>query len=87
MQATDQQKEQRARWLAGAKPVEAELYAIMTASEVEAEYGVNRHTVIIACRNGWIAARQSGATWLVRRVDAERRWGERASAPPQSAAG
>lgn len=51
----------------------------MTAAEVAREFGVDGSTVRRACINGWIPARKAdGRTWLIRRADAERRWGKRA---------
>lgn len=52
------------------------LAAVMTGGEVAAEFGVDGSTVRRACANGWIPARKADArTWLIRRSDAERRWG------------
>ena len=52
------------------------LAAVMTGGEVAAEFGVDGSTVRRACANGWIPARKAdGRTWLIRRSDAERRWG------------
>jgi hypothetical protein len=58
--------------------IEKDLEQVMTASEIEGEFSVSRQAVIQAISNGWIAARQSGATWLIRRVDAVKRWGGKA---------
>lgn len=48
----------------------------MTATEVAAVYHVTPQAVREAAARGWIAARKSGATWLIRRRDAEARWGK-----------
>jgi len=48
---------------------------------VAREFGVDGSTVRRACINGWIPARKAdGRTWLIRRADAERRWGKRSAA-------
>ncbi len=56
------------------------LDAVMTVQEIADEFGIHRQTVYDAIERGYIPARRSGATWLVRRADAEARWGERAAA-------
>lgn len=56
---------------------EQDLDDIMTPAEVSMEYGVRQDTVRDACQNGWITARKSGKTWLMRRVDAEARWAKK----------
>lgn len=56
-----------------------ELAAIMTPAEIAATWGVKEDTVRDAAQHGWIAARKSGATWLIRRADAEARWGKQKS--------
>lgn len=48
---------------------------VMTTSEAAAEFRVDDSTVRQAVRRGSIPARQSGSTWLVRREDAQARWG------------
>lgn len=54
------------------------LTAIMTGGEVAQEFGVDGSTVRRAAINDWINARKADErTWLVRRADAERRWGKR----------
>jgi len=53
----------------------AELAEYVTAPECELLYGVSRITVAEACQAGWIVARKSGATWIMRKVDAHARWG------------
>ena len=50
----------------------------MTVSEVSAVYGVTPQAVREAAARGWVRARKSGATWLIRRRDAESRWASRA---------
>lgn len=50
----------------------------MTASEVSTVYGVTPQAVREAAARGWLRARKSGATWLIRRRDAEARWASRA---------
>lgn len=47
---------------------------VMTTVEVAKEFGVADATVRQAIGHGFIEARQSGATWLVRRADAKKRW-------------
>src|SRR5574341_976457 len=49
----------------------------MTASEIAQYYGVAAATVREAATKGWVPARKSGATWLIRWADAESRWGEK----------
>ncbi len=49
----------------------------MTVREIAEEFGVDESTVREAAKKGWIPARKSGATWLIRRHDAQARWGER----------
>ena len=50
----------------------------MTVTEVSAVYGVTPQAVREAASRGWVPARKSGATWLIRRRDAEARWAGRA---------
>jgi uncharacterized protein (DUF433 family) len=54
-----------------------ELSVEMTASEVAAAFGLTARAVRSAAERGQIPARKSGATWLIRRRDAEARWGKR----------
>ena len=54
-----------------------ELKEIVTPSEVASEFGIKEDTVRDACQNGWIVARKSGSTWLMRRADAEKRWNKK----------
>jgi uncharacterized protein (DUF433 family) len=51
----------------------------MTVTEIAAMYGVTPQAVREAALRGWIRARKSGATWLIQRRDAERRWGKSSS--------
>lgn len=53
------------------------LNEVMTAKEASKTFGISRFTVIDAIRRKQIDARQSGGTWLIRRADAERRWGNK----------
>lgn len=53
------------------------LDGVMTAAAVARTYDLSPRTVRDAIESGWIEARKSGGTWLVRRVDAEARWGDR----------
>lgn len=55
--------------------IEAELSGYISAREVEEIYGVARMTINEALRRGWIVGRRSGATWIMRRSDADARWG------------
>jgi excisionase family DNA binding protein len=48
----------------------------MTVTEVAAVYNVTPQAVREAAARGWIRARKSGATWLIRRRDADGRWGK-----------
>jgi len=49
----------------------------VTATEVAAEFGVAARVVRQSAAKGWIPARKSGATWLIRHRDAQARWGHR----------
>ncbi len=53
------------------------LEAVMTVKEIAETYGVSPFTVHDAIRHGWLPARRSGGTYLIRRRDAEARWGGR----------
>jgi excisionase family DNA binding protein len=55
------------------------LAEVMTVQEVADEYGIKRSTVHWAIKSAVdkLPARKSGDTWLIRREDAEARWGER----------
>jgi uncharacterized protein (DUF433 family) len=48
----------------------------MTASEVSLRYGISPQAVRQAAGTGQIPARKSGATWLIKRRDAEAKWGK-----------
>jgi excisionase family DNA binding protein len=48
---------------------------VMTTSEVAEAYGIGNRTVREAIEKGWLKAQKSGGTWLIRRQDAEARWG------------
>jgi excisionase family DNA binding protein len=54
-----------------------DLRDVMTVQEVADTYGITRDTVHKAIQDDRIPARQSSKTWLIRREDAEARWGER----------
>jgi len=51
--------------------------ADMTVAEIAEWYEIAEPTVRIAIKKGWLLARKSGATWLIKRRDAEARWGDR----------
>ncbi len=53
------------------------LDAVMTAAAVATEYHISDRTVREAIQQGWIEALKSGGTWLIRRADADARWGDR----------
>lgn len=50
---------------------------LMTVNEVANTYGLQPGTVRRSIHEGYINAQKSGAFWLVRRSDAEARWGKR----------
>lgn len=52
----------------------------MTVREIAQEYALDESTVREAAKRGWVPARKSGATWLIRSRDAHARWGERTRA-------
>lgn len=56
------------------------LNAIMTCKEVAEEFGVSVQACNKACAEEWIPSRKSGSTYLVRRIDAQKRWGKKPSA-------
>jgi uncharacterized protein (DUF433 family) len=62
----------------GITPTESRQTQEMTASEIAKEFGIASRVVRLTAAKGWITARKSGSTWLIRRSDAEARWGERA---------
>ena len=49
----------------------------MTVREIAQVYALDESTVREAAKKGWVPARKSGATWLIRSREAEARWGER----------
>jgi len=53
----------------------ADEVAEMTIREITDTAGITRQAVWQAIRKGKLPARKSGATWLVRRADAQARWG------------
>lgn len=58
--------------------IKEELNALMTAAEAAEKYGLSESAVRLACNRKQIPGRKSAGTWLVRRVDAAKRWGNRA---------
>jgi len=56
-------------------PMPDPLNETITKQEIASAYGIHRQTVQDAIDSGAIPARQSGKTWLIRRADAEKRWG------------
>lgn len=61
--------------LAGCDGYDDALIAVMTAREAADEFGISEFTVYDAIRHDWLPARRSGKTYLIRRRDAEKRWG------------
>jgi uncharacterized protein (DUF433 family) len=53
------------------------LSAVMSAKAVALEFGIADRTVRDAIEHGWIEAVKSAGTWLIRRADAEARWGKK----------
>lgn len=51
------------------------MLSVMTVEEVADTYPVAASTVRGSIHKGYIAARKSGKNWLIRRADAEARWG------------
>lgn len=51
--------------------------AEMTATEIAEEFGIASRVVRQTASKGWIPARKSGSTWLIRRQDAQKRWGRK----------
>jgi len=49
----------------------------LTATEIARHYGITTGAVRQAALKGQIPARKSGATWLIKRADAESRWGSK----------
>lgn len=58
-----------------ARQAEIDLSDVMTSAEVCEEFGLSESTVRKAIERGTIPARKSAGTWLIRRSDAEARWG------------
>jgi hypothetical protein len=56
---------------------EQTLEAVVTPKEVAEEFGVKEDTVRDAIEHGWLIARKSGATWLILRKHAEKRWAKK----------
>lgn len=50
---------------------------VMTPPAVAIQYGISPRTVRDAIEQGKITALKSAGTWLIRRADAEARWGKR----------
>lgn len=65
--------------LDGQTPDKAEANREMTATEVASHFAISSQAVREAASKGWIPARKSGATWLIRQGDAEARWGGKSS--------
>lgn len=60
----------------------ANLNDIVTPREVhDFADSVSVQAIMEACRKGYIDARKSGGTWLMRRSDAVARWGLRGAVP------
>jgi excisionase family DNA binding protein len=57
--------------------IELALNEIITTSEAAERYNLDDSTPKKAAQEGAIPARKSGGTWLIRREDAEARWGKR----------
>jgi excisionase family DNA binding protein len=53
------------------------LDAVMTVKEVADTFGISQFTVHDAIKHDWLPARKSGGTYLIRRHDANRRWGKK----------
>lgn len=62
--------------LGGLTEVEA-LNEVLTAAEAAEIYGLTPIGIRKACERGSIEARKSAGTWLIRRADAEARWGKK----------
>lgn len=61
----------------GADILSGKVKLMMTTTEVAETYGISDRTVREAIEKGWINARKSGGTWLIRTQDAEKRWGSK----------
>src|SRR5574341_9626 len=66
--------------------IEGRYKLIMTVSEVAEAYGISDRTVREAIEKGWLNAQKSGGTWLIRRRDAQARWGHRGQQKPKQPA-
>lgn len=58
-------------------PGDEELWRVLTVAEVAAIFHLDERTVREAVENQWIYGRKAGGTWIMRRADAEQRWGHR----------
>lgn len=61
-----------------ARRIQASRAEELTVTEIAQTYGISTAAVREAATKGHVPARKSGATWLIRRSDAESRWGDRA---------
>lgn len=61
----------------GADILSGKYKLMMTTAEVAETFGISDRTVREAIEKGWIKARKSGGTWLIRRQDAEQRWSKK----------
>jgi excisionase family DNA binding protein len=50
---------------------------VLTAAEAAESYGLSESAVRKAIERNQIPARKSAGTWLIRRADAEKRWGKK----------
>lgn len=55
----------------------SDLWGILTAAETAKTFGLAEATVRQAINRGELPARKSAGTWIVRRKDAQARWGKR----------
>lgn len=55
------------------------LDAVMTVKEIAETFNISQFTVHDAIRHDWLPARKSGGTYLIRRHDANKRWGKKTS--------
>jgi hypothetical protein len=63
--------------LRGCDGFTSSLDAVLTVTEVAETYGLSPFTIHDAIRHDLLPARKSGGTYLIRRRDAEARWGNR----------
>ena len=56
-------------------PPDDVLTQVMTVKEIAQAFNINEKTVREAATKGWVYGRKPGSTWLIRRDDAEERWG------------